>query len=135
DREHRFPADSAEQVLRHFDGDRPAGIDEPERVRLIAGRNEPKLHRLLLLSAEQCGWNDGERAAARVYRSEKPGLSAFGAELRDERCTWRYHGADIDQGGKTPLQVRSCSKQGLAKRRGFAIYLHALPPARPCREL
>src|SRR4029079_7642427 len=36
----------------------------------------------------------------------------------------------------TPLQVRSCSKQGLAKRRGFAIYLHALPPAaRPCREL
>src|ERR1700687_4546462 len=48
DRKHGLVADFPQQVLRHFDGHRPVGIDQPERMRLVAGRNEPKLHGLLL---------------------------------------------------------------------------------------
>src|SRR5262249_13811293 len=101
DREYGLLVDPGEQILRHFDGDRPAGIDQSKRMRLVARRDEPELHRLLLLGAEQRGRGDNQRAVARIDGGDETGLAAFGTELRDERRTWRGDGADIDQRRKT----------------------------------
>src|SRR5262249_9869670 len=74
-------------------------IDEPERMRLVAGRDQPKLQRFLLLAEKRSG-NDGEARFAGVDGGDEARLPAIGVEPGDERRTRRSDRADIDQRGE-----------------------------------
>src|SRR5262245_15611374 len=78
-REHGLVVDLGQKIFRHLDRDRTARIDEPERMRLIPGRDQPKLQGFLLLAEERRG-HDGEARFARVDGGDKARLSAIGVK-------------------------------------------------------